>query len=125
MIWGAEPMIRHATAHLAIENGVRDMYRRGMVLRFCIYLILMVATVNSTEIKVYGWGHGVKVGEGGMVYLVTRLDDDVKKPVRGMLRWALTPKGPRIIRFAVEGDFGCSAPDQFQSTLCFSPLADF
>ena len=36
--------------------------------------------------------------------MVTRLDDDVKKPVPGMLRWALLQKGPRIIRFTVAGE---------------------
>lgn len=36
--------------------------------------------------------------------MVNRLDDDVKMPVPGMLRWALLQKGPRIVRFEIEGD---------------------
>lgn len=75
-----------------------------MLLRVCLLLILMTATVLRADFEIYGWGHGVRGGEGGTVLMVTRLDDDVKKPVPGMLRWALKQKGPRIIRFSVQGE---------------------
>jgi hypothetical protein len=64
----------------------------------------MVTTVNSAEFEVCGWGHGVKGGEGGEIVIVNRLDDDVKMPLPGMLRWALLQKGARIVRFEIEGD---------------------
>lgn len=75
-----------------------------MLLRACLMLILMTATVLRADFEIYGWGHGVRGGQGGTEFTVTRLDDDVKKPVPGMLRWALKQKGPRIIRFAVQGE---------------------
>jgi pectate lyase len=64
----------------------------------------MAVTVPGAEFQVYGWGHGVTGGAGGAIHMVTRLDDDVKKPLPGMLRWALFQKGMRIIRFGIEGD---------------------
>lgn len=75
-----------------------------MELRICIFWIWMIAMVPGAEFQVHGWGHGVTGGAGGAVHMVTRLDDDVKKPLPGMLRWALLQRGPRIIRFGVEGD---------------------
>lgn len=54
--------------------------------------------------EAYGFGNGVRGGEGGQVLMVTRLDDDPQKPVPGMLRWALQQRGPRVVRFAVGGD---------------------
>ena len=75
-----------------------------MELRICIFCTWMIATVPGAEFQIYGWGHGVTGGSGGVVHMVTRLYDDVKKPLPGMLRWALLQKGPRIIRFGVEGD---------------------
>ena len=35
--------------------------------------------------------------------MVTRLDDDVRKPQPGMFRWAVRQKGPRIVKFQVAG----------------------
>ena len=40
----------------------------------------------------------------GRVLVVDRLDDDTRKPVPGMLRWALTQKGARTVKFSVSGD---------------------
>ncbi len=54
--------------------------------------------------EAFGFGHGVRGGEGGRVLLVNRLDDDPKQPQPGMLRWALLQPGRRVIRFAVGGD---------------------
>ncbi len=65
---------------------------------------LMVAAADAVSLpEVYGFGHGVKGGHGGRELLVTRLDDDVRRPQPGMLRWALNQKGARIVRFAVAG----------------------
>jgi hypothetical protein len=50
-----------------------------------------------------GFGAGSRGGKGGRTILVTRLDDQPKKPVQGSLRWALRQKGPRMIKFAVGG----------------------
>jgi hypothetical protein len=35
--------------------------------------------------------------------MVTRLDDNPRKPAAGSLRWALRQKGPRVVKFAVAG----------------------
>jgi len=35
--------------------------------------------------------------------MVTRLDDDVKAPAEGTLRWAVEQRGPRIVKFGVAG----------------------
>lgn len=35
--------------------------------------------------------------------MVTRLDDDVRKPQPGMFRWAVRQKGPRVVKFQVAG----------------------
>lgn len=35
--------------------------------------------------------------------MVTRLDDDLRKPQPGMFRWAVRQKGPRIVKFQVAG----------------------
>ena len=59
-----------------------------MELRICIFWIWMIATVPGAGFQVYGWGHGVTGGAGGVLHMVTRLDDVVKKPLPGMLRWA-------------------------------------
>jgi hypothetical protein len=53
---------------------------------------------------VFGFGHGVEGGKGGRVLEVTRLDDDVEKPLPGMLRWALKQTGARVVKLAVAGD---------------------
>ena len=75
-----------------------------MTLHCGLMLALLATCATGADFEVFGWGHGVRGGEGGRVLMVTRLDDDVKKPVPGMLRWALNQRGTRIIRFAVQGD---------------------
>lgn len=50
-----------------------------------------------------GFGADSRGGKGGAVIMVTRLDDDVRKPLPGMFRWAVRQKGPRIIKFQVAG----------------------
>ena len=42
-------------------------------------------------------------GAGGRIIEVTRLDDDLRKPLPGMFRWAVRQKGPRIVKFRVAG----------------------
>ncbi len=64
----------------------------------------MLLAPAADAVEAWGWGHGVRGGEGGRVLTVTRLDDNVKKPAPGMLRWALQQTEPRIVRFAVGGD---------------------
>lgn len=50
-----------------------------------------------------GFGAVSKGGRGGRVLMVTRLDDDVKSPAEGTLRWAVSQKGPRMVKFGVAG----------------------
>ncbi len=71
---------------------------------FCVLAAMLAASEAAGALEVHGWGHGVRGGEGGRLIMVTRLDDDVKKPEPGMLRWALRQTGPRVVRFAVAGD---------------------
>lgn len=73
-----------------------------------ILLLLMLTAVTAAAadpvVEAFGFGYGVVGGKGGRVLQVTRLDDDVKNPRPGMLRWALKQAGPRIVQFAVAGD---------------------
>lgn len=64
----------------------------------------MLMATAAGAVEAWGWGHGTRGGAGGPELMVTRLDDDVKKPAPGMLRWALQQPGPRIVKFAVGGD---------------------
>ena len=50
-----------------------------------------------------GFGALARGGEGGRVLMVTRLDDNPRRPQQGMLRWALEQRGPRIVKFAIAG----------------------
>ncbi|WP_218280450.1 hypothetical protein [Verrucomicrobium spinosum] len=59
--------------------------------------------LRATGGKPLGFGATATGGAGGRVLLVTRLDDDVKKPAKGTLRWALRQKGPRTVKFSVGG----------------------
>jgi hypothetical protein len=76
--------------------------RKGLWMMVLMALISAVPLAGAFEVQ--GWGQGTLGGTGGRVLIVTRLDDDVRAPAPGMLRWALLQKGPRIIRFGVEGD---------------------
>jgi len=74
-----------------------------LLLFFCLLLAgqpIMGAAFPGAE----GFGASSKGGAGGRKLVVTRLDDDVRKPRQGMLRWALNQRGPRIVTFAVSGD---------------------
>ena len=74
------------------------------VLAACSCLALVSALPLAEAMEIHGWGEGTRGGLGGRVLMVTRLDDDVKKPALGSLRWALQERGPRVVRFAVAGD---------------------
>lgn len=50
-----------------------------------------------------GYGAESQGGRGGRALMVTRLDDKVARPVKGMLRWALEQSGRRIVIFRVAG----------------------
>jgi hypothetical protein len=50
-----------------------------------------------------GFGAHAKGGKGGREIEVNRLDDDLKNPKPGMLRFALLQKGPRILKFKKAG----------------------
>lgn len=69
-----------------------------------VLMALLLAVSLAEAFEVQGWGQGTLGGTGGRVLIVTRLDDDVRSPAPGMLRWALKQTGPRVVRFAVAGD---------------------
>ncbi|TDU70996.1 pectate lyase [Prosthecobacter fusiformis] len=76
------------------------------LLSFIAAFSLLCGTVTARELAfdgATGFGAYAQGGKGGHILEVTRLDDDVKSPQPGMLRWALTQKGPRIIKFRVGG----------------------
>jgi hypothetical protein len=75
-----------------------------MIVRSVLFLLVGASAGMGAAVDTHGWGYGVKGGEGGALLMVTRLDDDVKRPVPGMLRWALAQQGARVIRFEVHGD---------------------
>lgn len=72
---------------------------------FAPWLLLLATGVGTClgEVPALGFGAATRGGEGGRVLWVTRLDDDVRKPAKGSLRWALRQKGPREVRFRVGG----------------------
>ncbi len=65
---------------------------------------LLLAPWASAQSPALGFGSEVRGGAGGQSLVVTRLDDDVKNPREGSLRWALAQPGPRVVTFAVCGD---------------------
>lgn len=64
--------------------------------------VLWAAPALHAE-RAFGFGSNSRGGEGGDVLTVNRLDDEVRQPKPGMLRWALNQPGPRIIRFSIAG----------------------
>jgi hypothetical protein len=70
---------------------------------FCLWLSAVSAGAAGVP-EVFGFGSGVRGGEGGRVLMVSRLDDPPGAPQPGTLRWALLQKGPRVVKFAVAGD---------------------
>jgi len=86
----------------------------NLPVRWCFWqtlLLLWVCLGMATVVRgdaafpgAEGFGASSVGGAGGRKLVVTRLDDDPKKPREGSLRWALTQKGPRIVTFAVSGD---------------------
>lgn len=76
------------------------------MIRLCLLLLLLAGGVPlapGTEFKPEGFGASSKGGEGGRILMVTRLDDNPRKPASGSLRWALRQKGPRVVKFAMAG----------------------
>lgn len=72
---------------------------------YFIFFTLLITTINlhASEVAFLGaegFGALAKGGKGGTVYDVTTLEDT---ETRGSLRWAINQKGPRIIRFKVDG----------------------
>jgi hypothetical protein len=75
----------------------------GMVMAVANPATALAVPLRAAGGKPLGFGATTEGGAGGRVLLVTRLDDDVKKPAKGTLRWALRQKGPRIVKFSVGG----------------------
>ena len=73
---------------------------RGIVTGLVLFVAGGAAAAAVPADKPEGFGAAAKGGEGGRVILVTTLADSGP----GSLREALAAKGPRIVRFAVEGD---------------------
>lgn len=57
-----------------------------------------------------GFGRYTTGGRGGMVYIVDNLNDDMVKPLKGSLRWAIEKEEPRIIVFAISGTIPLKGP---------------
>lgn len=57
-----------------------------------------------------GFGAAARGGNGGREWRVTTLEDDVDRPPRGSLRWAVGQHGPRIVRFDVAGTIRLDGP---------------
>ncbi len=75
--------------------------KRSFSFAFAVLWLLHVAPLAEAE--ALGFGAGSKGGAGGQVIEVTRLDDALKEPEPGMLRWAVQQKGPRVVKFRVVG----------------------
>lgn len=57
-----------------------------------------------------GFGAATRGGNGGRELRVTTLEDDVDRPPRGSLRWAVEQQGPRIVQFDVAGTIRLAGP---------------
>jgi len=74
-----------------------------------IISVLLLSALSSLDAQLpafpgaEGYGRYTSGGRGGVVYIVTNLEDSVVKPPEGSLRWALNKQGPRTIVFAVSG----------------------
>ena len=62
------------------------------------------AAPTSALAPYLGFGAESRGGSDGRVLMVTRLDDRLNDPPEGTLRWAISQRGPRIVKFAVCGD---------------------
>ncbi len=71
---------------------------------FIILMLLILGDGAARSAPVTGFGESSRGGTGGRTLLVTRCDDDPQLPREGSLRWALAQKGPRIVKFAVNGN---------------------
>src|ERR1700734_3074543 len=72
-------------------------------------LVVHTATA-AVDDAAEGFGAMARGGSGGQELRVTRVDDDLKNPPAGSLRWALLHKGPRIVRFSVAGNIRLKGP---------------
>jgi hypothetical protein len=79
---------------------IRSLLTFSLILCFCGQALIAQELAFDGAA---GFGAYAKGGKGGRVIEVTRLDDDVKDPQPGMLRWALLQKGPRIVHFLKAG----------------------
>lgn len=72
----------------------------------CLIVLLLLSSALHAELAfpgAAGYGAQSRGGKGGPIILVTRLDDDVRRPQPGMFRWAIAQKGPRVVKFRVAG----------------------
>jgi hypothetical protein len=75
----------------------------GLLLAVAMMFLVRTA-VAAVDDAAEGFGASARGGNGGKELRVTRLDDDPKDPQPGSLRWAVSQKGPRIVRFSVSGN---------------------
>lgn len=75
----------------------------GLLLALLLPAVSVMAAPELAFEGAAGFGAFSRGGKGGRILEITRLDDDVKTPQPGMLRWALNQKGPRILRFTRAG----------------------
>ena len=77
------------------------MPKYSLILFFTFFIIPLHLSANEVAFPgAEGFGALAKGGKGGTVYDVTTLEDT---DTPGSLRWAINQKGPRIIRFQVDG----------------------
>ncbi|MCE9520782.1 MAG: hypothetical protein K8R87_14685 [Verrucomicrobia bacterium] len=71
------------------------------ILSVILFLVMGIGAAKTAPVT--GFGESSRGGTGGRTIFVTRRDDDPQHPREGSLRRALQERGPRIVKFAVDG----------------------